>query len=213
MADISKKLAKKLNERLNWNTFKTEIKQGLDWLPQSGMVLPEALLVQRLLQADKGATIGLKTLKNFITKKLSDSPYWKNIDLVNPDDLKKFRVVNRYYDPKYTGHVEGVEKYLTENGIDDAGILFVDPKSHQAMLNEGNTRLSIALRNEAPFYPVRGYRWSSVEPNFPTVSKHPIPNDFGYTPADLFMKDLGFETYNPQELLKNTIIKRLMEIL
>ena len=53
MADLWEALKSKLGERLNWDTFKTEMGQGLETMPQAGLVLDSASMFPKFLRLAK----------------------------------------------------------------------------------------------------------------------------------------------------------------
>ena len=53
MADLWEALKSKLDERLNWGTFKKEIGQGFDTMPQAGLVLDTSSMFPKFLRLAK----------------------------------------------------------------------------------------------------------------------------------------------------------------
>ena len=147
-----------------------------------------------------------KTIDNFNRNKSSGEPYYRSMELVPIEELKKYREYDRLKNPLNRETYEALKADIIENGIKDISIIMYGTETDTAILGEGNHRLAIAEELGIKAIPVRAVRqrntYQHSDISFPPQK---VPgfkrekDEYGYEkhiPGDLSPSQIGIETYN-----------------
>jgi hypothetical protein len=145
-----------------------------------------------------------KTIDNFNRNKASGEPYYRHMELVPVEVLKRYREYDRRKDPIDKAGYKRLKKDIMENGITDISILIYGTETETAMLGEGNHRLAIAEELGIKAIPVRVFRQSNTyqhsDTSFPAQKVRGVIREkdhYGYEkhiPANLSPSDIGIES-------------------
>lgn len=143
-----------------------------------------------------------RTIDNFNRNKKSGEPYYRSMELVPIEVLKKYREYNRTKNPLLSKEkYEELKTDIMENGIKDIAIIMYGTETDTAILGEGNHRLAIAEELGIKAIPVRVYRqrntYQHSDISLPPQKVRGVireKDEYGYEkhiPADLSPSHIG----------------------
>jgi hypothetical protein len=142
-----------------------------------------------------------KTIDNFNNNKESKEPYYRSMELVPIEVLKKYREYDRLKKPMSREIYEKLKADIMANGIKDIAIIMYGTETDTAILGEGNHRLAIAEELGIKAIPVRVYRqrntYQHSDESFPPQKVRGVireEDEYGYEkhiPADLSPSHIG----------------------
>ncbi len=152
-----------------------------------------------------------KTIDNFNRNKESGEPYYRSMELVPIEVLKKYREYDRLKNLINRKRYEELKADIIINGIKDIAIIMYGTETDTAILGEGNHRLAIAEELGIKAIPVRIVRqrntYQHSDESFPPQKVKGVireKDEYGYQkhiPADLSPSDIGIESIGPNELV------------
>jgi hypothetical protein len=147
-----------------------------------------------------------KTIDNFNRNKGSGEPYYRDMELVPIEVLKKYREYDRSQSPLNKESYEELKADIMENGIKDILIITYGTETDTAILGEGNHRLAIAEELGIQAVPVRVVRQRNTYQNsdisFPPQKVKGVvreKDEYGYDkhiPGNLSPSQIGIESIN-----------------
>ena len=142
-----------------------------------------------------------KTIDNFNFNKKSGEPYYRSMELVPIEVLKKYREYDRLKKPMNKETYEKLKADILENGIQDISIILYGTETDTAILGEGNHRLAIAEELGIKAIPVRVVRqrntYQNSDESFPPQKVRGFireKDEYGYEkhiPGDLSPSQIG----------------------
>ena len=156
----------------------------------------------KIAQSVEDVSPNQKTIDNFNRNKKSGEPYYRSMELVPIEILKKYREYDRAKDPLLNEEGYGELKAdIMANGIQDISIIMYGTETDTAILGEGNHRLAIAEELGIQSIPVRVVRqrntYQHSDISFPPQKVRGVmreKDEYGYEkhiPGDLSPSHIG----------------------
>jgi hypothetical protein len=150
--------------RGSWTEVPNPFKQEIKTVSSEGIPFSYRRVIDEIKptvnKSDSAAKI--KTIDNFDEYKKTDSPYYRDMQLVPIESVWKYKEFDRVKEPGGMWGREELKKDIEKNGIKEAIILDVD-RNGNAVISEGNNRLEIAKELGIDVIPVKVMRRKNIE--------------------------------------------------